>query len=87
MVPQPPSSGATTPNSEFESIVPVHPTAARRPHYLTVQSEYTSYTDEHITAQYTNRGASVSVSNGQFTITPTAEPYEFQTTRKVGKTG
>jgi len=87
MVPQPPSSGATTPNSEFESIIPVHPTAARRPHYLTVQSEYTGYTDEHITAKYTNRGASVSVSNGQFTVTPTAEPYEFQTTRKVGKTG
>lgn len=87
MAPQPPSSGSHTPNSEFESIVPVHPTAARRPNYLTVQSENTTYTDEHITAKYTNRGASVSVSDGQFTITPTAEPYEFQTVRKVGKTG
>jgi myo-inositol-1-phosphate synthase len=87
MVPQPPSSGVVTPNSEFESIIPVHPTAARRPNYLTVQSENTTYTDEHIKARYFNRGASVSVSNGHFTVTPTAEPYEFQTIRKVGKTG
>lgn len=87
MAPQPPSSGSLTPNSEFESVVAVHPTAARRPNYLTVQSENTTYTEEHITAKYVNRGASVSVSEGQFTITPTAEPYEFQTNRKVGKTG
>lgn len=87
MVPQPPSSGSATPNSEFESVIPVHPTAARRPNYLTVQSENTIYTDEHIFAKYINRGASVSVSDGQFTVTPTAAPYEFQTTRKVGKTG
>jgi myo-inositol-1-phosphate synthase len=87
MAPQPPSSGALTPNSEFDSILPVHPTAARRPHYLTVQSENTNYTDEHITATYINRGADVSVSGGQFTVTPTAEPYEFQTARKVSKTG
>ena len=87
MAPQPPSSGAATPNSEFESILTVHPTAARRPNYLTVQSENTTYTDEYIRAKYINRGASVSVSDGQFTVTPTAQPYEFQTTRTVGKTG
>ena len=87
MAPQPPSSGSQTPNSEFDSLVAVHPTAARRPNYLTVQSENTTYTEEYITAKYVNRGASVSVSDGQFTVTPTAEPYEFQTNRKVGKTG
>jgi myo-inositol-1-phosphate synthase len=87
MVPQPPSSGFITPVTELDSVVSVHPTSARRPNYLTVQSENTIYTDEHITAKYLNRGASVSVSDGQFTVTPTAEPYEFQTVRKVGKTG
>jgi myo-inositol-1-phosphate synthase len=87
MAPQPPSSGAATPNSEFESVLPVHPTTARRPTYLTVQSENTTYTEEYIHAKYINRGASVVVSDGQFTVTPTAEPYEFQTNRKVGKTG
>jgi len=87
MVPQPPSSGAVTPNSEFESVLPIHPTAVRRPNCLTVQSENTTYTDEYINAKYINRGASVSVSGGQFTVTPTAEPYEFRTKRKVGKTG
>jgi myo-inositol-1-phosphate synthase len=88
MAPQPPSSsGSSTPNSDFESIIPIHPTAVRRPHYLTVHSENTSYTDQYINAKYINRGASVSVSDGHFTVTPTATPYEFQTTRKVGKTG
>lgn len=81
------SSGYNTPDSELESIVPVHPTAVRRPNYITVQSENTVYTDDHITAKYLNRGADVVVSDGQFTILPTVKPYEFQTTRKVGKTG
>jgi myo-inositol-1-phosphate synthase len=71
----------------LESIVPVHPTAVRRPNYITVQSENTVYTDDHITAKYLNRGADVVVSDGQFTILPTVKPYEFQTARKVGKTG
>lgn len=87
MAPQPPSSGSNTPRSEFESLLPVHPTSDRRPNYLTVQSENTTYTEDHITAKYVNRGASVSVSGGQYTVTPTSEPYEFQTVRKVGKTG
>jgi myo-inositol-1-phosphate synthase len=87
MVPQPPSPGAITPNSELESILPVHPTSARRPNYLTVQSENTTYTTEYINAKYINRGANVSVSDGQFTVTPTAQPYELRTARKVGKTG
>lgn len=81
------SSGYNTPDSELESIVPIHPTAVRRPNYITVQSENTVYTDDHITAKYINRGADVVVSDGQFTILPTAKPYEFQTARKVGKTG
>ncbi|KAG2092310.1 uncharacterized protein F5147DRAFT_779705 [Suillus discolor] len=71
----------------LESIVPVHPTDVRRPNSITVQSENTVYTDNHITAKYLNRGADVVVSDGQFTILPTVKPYEFQTTRKVGKTG
>ncbi|EGO00631.1 hypothetical protein SERLA73DRAFT_104981 [Serpula lacrymans var. lacrymans S7.3] len=88
MAPQPPtSSGYNTPDSQLESIVPVHPTSARRPDYITVQSENTVYTPDHITSKFFNRGADVIVSDGQFTVTPTSKPYEFQTTRKVGKTG
>lgn len=81
------SSGYDTPLSELESIVPVHPTAARRPNYITVQSENTVYTDEHITTKYSYRGADVVVADGQFTVTPTVKPFEFQTVRKVSKTG
>ncbi|KAG0703314.1 hypothetical protein DFH29DRAFT_989458 [Suillus ampliporus] len=90
MSPQSPainSSGYNTPDSELESIVPVHPTAVRRPNYITIQSENTAYTDNHITAQYLDRGADVVVSHGQFTVKPTVKSYEFQTARKVGKTG
>jgi myo-inositol-1-phosphate synthase len=81
------SSGYNTPASELESIIQIHPTAARRPHSILVQSENTVYTDEHITAKYLNRGADVTVSDGQFNVTPTVQPFEFRTTRKVGKTG
>jgi myo-inositol-1-phosphate synthase len=81
------SSGYNTPESELESILAVHPTSARSFRSIIVQSENILYTDEHITAKYFNRGAEVAVSNGQFTVTPVAQPYEFQTTRKVGKTG
>lgn len=89
MAPQPPSdnSGSNTPTSDVESIVFVHPTAARRPQPIVVQSENTVYSDDHITSKYYNRGADVSVANGQFTVTPTVKPFEFQTTRKVAKTG
>ena len=90
MAPQSPtavSSGYNTPDSELESIIPVHPTSIRRPNYITVQSENTVYTDNYITAKYISRGADVLVSDGQFTVTPTVKPFEFQTTRKVGKTG
>lgn len=78
-------SGYNTPNNELD--LPVHPTSARRPHALTVQSENTVYTDEHITAKFLNRGSHVSVTNGQYTITPIIQPYEFRTKRTVGKTG
>lgn len=81
------SSGYNTPDSELESIVPIHPTAARRPEYIKVNSENTTYTDEHITSKYFYRGADVVVSDGQFNVTPTVKPFEFQTTRKVGRTG
>ncbi|KAH0828938.1 hypothetical protein J3R83DRAFT_2362 [Lanmaoa asiatica] len=81
------SSGYNTPDSELESIVPIHPTAVRRPEYIQVNSENTTYTDEHITAKYCYRGADVVISDGQFNVTPTVKPFEFRTTRKVGKTG
>lgn len=81
------SSGLNTPESELESLVPVHPTAARRPYPIVVQSENTSYTDEFITSKFTNRGADVAVNNGQYIVTPTTKTYEFQTARKVSKTG
>ncbi|KAH9912588.1 Myo-inositol-1-phosphate synthase [Amylocystis lapponica] len=81
------SSGLNTPESELESVVPIHPTAARRSYPIVVQSDLTSYTDEFITSKYTNRGASVTVSDGQYIVTPSAKQYEFQTARKVSKTG
>lgn len=81
------SSGSATPESELESILPVHPTAARREYPIVVQSEHTTYTDEHISAKFVNRGADVVVTNGQYIVTPSAKPYEFQTVRKVPKTG
>lgn len=81
------SSGYNTPDSDLESVVPIHPTAVRRPEYIRVDSENTAYTDEHITAKYFYRGADVVVSDSQFVVTPTVRSFEFQTTRKVGKTG
>ncbi|KAJ3714839.1 hypothetical protein EV361DRAFT_964053 [Lentinula raphanica] len=81
------SSGYNTPESELEGILPVHPTAARRPHAIVVQSENTSYSDEYITASFQNRGADVTVSNGQFIVNPTMQSFEFQTKRAPSKTG
>jgi myo-inositol-1-phosphate synthase len=81
------TSGYNTPDSQLESILPVHPTAARRPHAINVQSENTLYTDEHITAKFLNRGSNVTLTDGQYTITPTVQSVEFQTKRTVGKTG
>jgi hypothetical protein len=81
------TSGYNTPDSELESILPIHPTAVRRPHAITVQSENTVYSDEHITAKFVNRGSEVTVSDGHFTVKPTVQEYEFQTRRAVSKTG
>ena len=81
------TSGLNTPETELESVVPVHPTAIRRPYPIVVQSENTAYSDEYITSKFTNRGADVAVNNGQFIVTPTSKPYEFQTVRNVSKTG
>lgn len=81
------TSGYNTPDSEPESFVDIHPTAQRRPYTLTVQSENTLYSDEHITSKYVNRGAAATVVDGQLRVTPTAQVYEFQTKRAVGKTG
>ena len=84
------SSGLNTPESELESVmnVPVHPTAARRPYPLVVNSENTNYTEEHITSTFVNRGADVTTdASGQVVVTPTAKSYQFRTERKVQKTG
>ena len=54
---------------------------------IVVQSEQTSYTNDFITSKFTNRGADVTVVEGQYIVTPTAKPFEFQTARKVAKTG
>ncbi|TFK17774.1 inositol-3-phosphate synthase [Coprinopsis marcescibilis] len=59
-------------DSQLESVVP---------------SENTSFTDEHITAKFVDRGATEVVDNGKYIVTPTIEEYEFQTERKVSKTG
>ncbi len=87
MAPNNNDSGYTTPDSELEGALPVHPTAARRPHAIVVQSENTSYSDEHITASYQNRGAEVTISDGQYIINPTVQSFEFQTKRTPSKTG
>ncbi|KAJ7464189.1 hypothetical protein FB451DRAFT_1492469 [Mycena latifolia] len=81
------SSGLNTPESELESLLTIHPTAIPRPNSILVQSDNTRYTEEHITAKFHNRGSIVDTSNGQLTITPTVQTYEFQTKRTVGKTG
>ncbi|KAF8883277.1 hypothetical protein BD779DRAFT_1540443 [Infundibulicybe gibba] len=87
MAPTTNTSGYNTPDSELESILPIHPTAVRRPYALTVQSENTHYTDEHITSKFHNRGAHVNLADGHLTVIPTVEPFEFQTRRTVSKTG
>ncbi|KAJ7274509.1 hypothetical protein B0H12DRAFT_1089043 [Mycena haematopus] len=81
------SSGYNTPESELEFLLPIHPTAVRRPHAIVVQSENTIYSEDHITSKYVNRGANVVVSNGHYTVTPTFQSYEFQTKKNVSKTG
>ncbi|KAG7091435.1 hypothetical protein E1B28_010471 [Marasmius oreades] len=81
------SSGYNTPDSQLEGVLPVHPTAVRRPYNIVVQSENTLYTDEHITAKFENRGANVTVTDGTFIVNPTSESFEFQTNRNVSKTG
>ena len=81
------STGANTPESQLESVLPVHPTAVRRSTPIVVQSEQTSYSNDYITSKFTNRAADVTVVEGQYIVTPTAKPFEFQTARKVAKTG
>lgn len=81
------SSGYNTPDSELESIVLPHPTAARRPHQIVVESENSTFSDDYITSTYTDRGADVVFVNGQYVVKPTARSYEFQTQRNVSKTG
>lgn len=82
------SSGYNTPNSDFESPLSVHPTASRRSQYITVHSDNTAYTDDYITSKFVSRGAQVVVNgDGQHVVQPTAQTFEFQTERNVGRTG
>ncbi|TRM68922.1 hypothetical protein BD626DRAFT_472382 [Schizophyllum amplum] len=81
------SSGSATPESQIDSVLSVHPTAARRDASIIVQSENTAYSDEFITSTFVNRGAEVNVVNGQYLVKPTADEFQFQTKRAVGKTG
>lgn len=81
------TSGYNTPDSQLESIVPIHPTSARRPHAISVQSENVSFTDDYITSKFVNRGSKVNVVDGQYIVTPVAQEIQFQTQRKVSKTG
>ena len=85
------SQGSVTPEPEFEipqGTAPIHPTAARKPHAISVDSERTVYTPEHITAKFDYRAADVvRSSDGQIKVIPTVKPYEFRTARKVQKTG
>lgn len=81
------SSGYTTPDGELESLLPPHPTAARRPHQIVVESENARFSDDYITSKFTDRGADVVFVDGQYVVKPTAHSYEFQTQRKVSKTG
>ena len=87
-----PSSGNASPTAsvlDAPLVSAAHPTAARRPlDAITVQSENTIYTDEHITSKFLNRGADVVVQEGgQYVIKPTVTPFEFRTQRNVPKTG
>ena len=82
------SSGLNTPESELESVLPVHPSAERRSYLIEVASQNTSYTDDAIVAKFHDRGASVeTLPNGQMKVTPTVTPYEFKTQKRVPKTG
>ncbi|KZS88211.1 Myo-inositol-1-phosphate synthase [Sistotremastrum niveocremeum HHB9708] len=82
------SSGLNTPDSELESIIPIHPTSVRQTAPITVHSENTRYTPEHIISKFSNRGADVVKGpNGELNVIPTVKPYEFQTEVKVQKTG
>ncbi|KAH9935111.1 Myo-inositol-1-phosphate synthase [Epithele typhae] len=67
------SNGTSTPESQLDPIV--------------VQSDRTSYSNEYITSKFVNRGADVTVVEGQYIVTPTEKPVEFQTARQVAKTG
>lgn len=81
------NSGYTTPDYELESVLPVHPTAVRRPSPIVVQSENTVYTDDYITARFSNRGSEVTIADGQFAVKPVVQEFEFQTKLLPSKTG
>ena len=81
------SSGYTTPGGELESVLPLHPTAARRPHQVVVDSENAKFSDDFITSKYTDRGADVVSINGRYIVKPMVMSYEFQTQRRVSRIG
>lgn len=78
------NGGYNSPEVEVE----IHPTSAKRVSPIVVNSPNTVYDAEHITAKLDYRGADVvQGADGQVHITPTVQPFEIRTTRKVQKTG
>jgi myo-inositol-1-phosphate synthase len=86
-----PTSGFNTPESQLDGPIPsapIHPTAARRPYSIVVNSENTTYSEQFITSKYENRGANVVTSaDGQVNVVPTVKSYEFRTATQVQRTG
>ena len=72
---------------------PVDPTAARRPvESIQVESDYLTYSDDALHAQYTFHSTAVKKTvdeNGQqkYQVKPVEKHLEFRTERKVPKTG
>ena len=80
----PNGSGYTSPQPELD----LHPTSIQRASPIVVHSPNTTYTTEHITAKFENRGADVVKGpDGVVHVTPTSTTYEIQTARNVSKTG
>ncbi|GAA99890.1 uncharacterized protein L969DRAFT_88648 [Mixia osmundae IAM 14324] len=83
------TNGHSSTNGASHAIPIVDPTAARRPvEPLKVNSPNVQYTAEHIKSKYQYHTTDVVAgSDGTFEVTPREQVYEFQTQRKVNKTG
>ncbi|KAG8878386.1 Myo-inositol-1-phosphate synthase [Tulasnella sp. 331] len=78
------AGGYNSPEVETE----IHPTAVKRASPIVVHSPNTTYSEDYITSKFDYRGADViQGADGQLNITPTVQPFEIRTERKVQKTG